>query len=185
MNIYKKIIIISKEFLEANVKKSGQNKYAGFKYFTLDDLEPTLIRLMDEYNIYIEFNFEEHSATATIINIDQPEEIRILKSPMPKLDLKGANPIQEMGSQQTYLRRYFLLNIFHISEPDFFDATMGKKEQELRNKIKAKFNEDVKSGKTSAQDIYNFFPEAKQINSLSYEQLTELYKKVVMEVENV
>lgn len=181
MNIYKKIITISKNFLEAKVKKSGNNKYAGFKYFTLDDLEPVLINLMDEYNLYIEFNFNESSASATIINIDNPEETRVITSPMPKLDLKGANSIQEMGGQQTYMRRYFLLNIFHICEPDLFDATIGKYDEEIKLQIKSKLKKIVENGKTTKNEILEKFPEIKKIESLNMNQLKCLNQKIKTE----
>lgn len=178
MNIYKKILTISKEFMETNPKKSGQNKYAGFKYFTLEDLSPLLIRLMDKYNLYIEFNFSETSAKATIINIDAPEETREITSPMPKLDLKGANAIQEMGGQQTYIRRYFLLNIFHISEPDFFDATLGKDEKEIKEIIKTKIRKTVKEGEMSARDINAQYPELKHLDKMNIKELRELNSKI-------
>lgn len=178
MNIYKKIITISREFMETRVKKSGHNKYAGFKYFTLDDLEPVLINLMDKYNLYVEFNFSDTSAKATIINVDAPEETREITSPMPKLDLKGANAIQEMGGQQTYMRRYFLLNIFHISEPDFFDATLGKEEQELKEKIKPKLKKLVDGKIMTVKEINDKFPEIKMLDKLNLNQLRELNRKI-------
>lgn len=179
MNIYKKIITISKEFLSAKVKKSGQNKYAGFKYFTLDDLEPVLINLMDKYNIYVEFNFLETSASATVINIDNPEETRVITSPMPKLDLKGANQIQEMGGQQTYMRRYFLLNIFHICEPDLFDATLGKESSSsLKEKIREKLHSLLSQGNITPDKLKEKYPEIQSMEKLNAHQLKSLYEKI-------
>ena len=45
MNIYEKIQLVKEEILESNLKKSGENKFAGFKYYELADFLPTIIKL--------------------------------------------------------------------------------------------------------------------------------------------
>ena len=41
MSIYKKIQTVKQKILEANLKKTGENTYAGFKYYELADFTPT------------------------------------------------------------------------------------------------------------------------------------------------
>lgn len=60
-------------------------------------------------------------AILTIINCDNPEEKVEYHSEVKKLDLKGANDIQNYGGVQTYLRRYLYMNAFDIVEADMFD----------------------------------------------------------------
>jgi hypothetical protein len=43
MNIYEKVQKIKLELLEANIKKSGNNKFSGFKYYELGDFMPHII----------------------------------------------------------------------------------------------------------------------------------------------
>ena len=43
MNIYEKLTVAKKTILEANLKKSGENKFAGFKYYELSDITPKII----------------------------------------------------------------------------------------------------------------------------------------------
>ena len=52
MSIYKKIQIVKEKILTANLKKTGENKYAGFKYYELADFTPTIIKLCNEVGLF-------------------------------------------------------------------------------------------------------------------------------------
>lgn len=52
MNIYEKIQKVKEEFLAKNIKKSGQNKFAGFNYYELSDITPPLIELCNKYKLF-------------------------------------------------------------------------------------------------------------------------------------
>jgi hypothetical protein len=124
LNIYKKMQSVKKKLIEANLKKTGENKYAGFKYYELSDFLPTIAKLCDEIGLFtkIDFDFANDDANLTIVNIDKPEETLVYHSPIRNLELKGCNQIQALGGVQTYSRRYLYMNAFDITENDMFDS---------------------------------------------------------------
>jgi len=48
-NVYWKLSKIRLELQNRQLKKSGQNKFAGFKYYELGDILPTINELSDKY----------------------------------------------------------------------------------------------------------------------------------------
>lgn len=123
MNIYEKIELIKKELLEANLKKSGENKYAGFKYYELADFLPTIINLCNDHKLFTRISFTREMAILEVRNIEEPSEVVEYTSPMEQLELKGCNKVQALGGTETYLRRYLYQACFDIIENDLFDAT--------------------------------------------------------------
>ena len=130
MNIYEKIQHVKKEFLEKNIKKSGQNKFAGFSYYELSDITPTIIELCNKYKLFTAFRFNQEEAILEIVNVEEPKEVQLYSSPMEELELKGCNKIQALGGTETYQRRYLYMAAFDIIENDLFDKTSGDKNDE-------------------------------------------------------
>lgn len=140
LNIYQKINKIRIEFLQANVKKTGINRFAGFKYFELADIVPVVLPIMDKYNITHIFSFDEEYATLTLVDNESGRDDEqsyppmdtydtvVFKSPMRKLSVKGMNEIQALGGVETYQRRYLYMMFLDIVEADIFDATNGQDE---------------------------------------------------------
>jgi hypothetical protein len=131
MNIYTKIQNIKEKLLEANLKKTGENKYAGFSYYELADFLPTIIKLCNEEKLFTKITFSNEEAFLTIVNAEKPEEKETYTSPMRELELKGCNSIQALGGVETYQRRYLYMSAFDIVENDMFDAQDTKTEKEL------------------------------------------------------
>ena len=50
-NIYSKMQKARCEFQEKPLKKSGHNKFAGYRYFELADFLPTINSLLEKYNL--------------------------------------------------------------------------------------------------------------------------------------
>ena len=122
MNIYEKIQLIKKELLEANLKKTGENKFAGFKYYELADFLPTIINLCNEHKVFTRVSFNNEEATLEVRNIEEPSEVIVYTSPMEQLELKGCNKVQALGGTETYNRRYLYQACFDIIENDMFDS---------------------------------------------------------------
>ena len=97
MSIWKKIQIVKQKILEANLKKTGENKFSGFKYYELADFTPTIINLCNEVGLFTKFTFDNEMATLEIINSDKSDQKEIYTSPMRELQLKGCNDIQALG----------------------------------------------------------------------------------------
>lgn len=137
MSIYKKIQIVKQKLLESNLKKSGENKFAGFKYYELADFTPTIIKLCNEVGLFTKISFDNETATLVIINSDKPEQKEEYTSPMRALELKGCNQIQALGGVETYSRRYLYMSAFDIIENDMFDAQSGEQRAEIKKVSKA------------------------------------------------
>ena len=136
MSIWKKIQIVKQKILEANLKKTGENKFSGFKYYELADFTPTIINLCNEVGLFTKFTFNNEMATLEIINSDKSEQKEIYTSPMRELQLKGCNDIQALGGVETYSRRYLYMSAFDIIENDMFDPIVGKKDENpVKNKV--------------------------------------------------
>lgn len=130
MNIYEKIQLIKKELLEANLKKTGENKFAGFKYYELSDILPKIIELCNEHKIFTRVSFDKEQAVLELRNIEAPEEAIYYTSPMEELELKGCNKVQALGGTETYSRRYLYMACFDIIENDMFDGTTAEVNEE-------------------------------------------------------
>lgn len=134
MSIWKKIQIVKQKILEANLKKTGENKFSGFKYYELADFTPTIINLCNEVGLFTKFTFNNEMATLEIINSDKADQKEIYTSPMRELQLKGCNDIQALGGVETYSRRYLYMSAFDIIENDMFDSIAGKDEKIVKDK---------------------------------------------------
>jgi len=128
-NIYEKIQIVKSKLLEANIKKSGLNRFANYSYYELADLTPYIIKFCKEVGLFTQITFANGDATLIIRNIDKPEEFEQYVSPMKELELKGCNQIQALGGVETYSRRYLYLSAFDIIENDMFDSVVSEEEK--------------------------------------------------------
>lgn len=135
MSIWKKIQVVKQKLLEANLKKSGENKFSGFKYYELSDFTPTIIKLCNEVGLFTKFTFSNEEAKLIIINCDKQDQKEEYTSPMRELQLKGCNDIQALGGVETYSRRYLYMSAFDIVENDMFDAVAGKEENKEQKKV--------------------------------------------------
>lgn len=128
------------EFQEKPLKKSGHNKFAGYRYFELADFLPTINNLLDKYNLCSAISFDSDIATLTIINSENTDEKLTFTSPMSEANLKGCHSVQNLGAVQTYLRRYLWVNAFEIVEQDGLEATTGKSDNTTTSKTQANVN---------------------------------------------
>ena len=125
-NIYTKLMEVRVKFHSLELKKSGLNKFAGFKYYELGDFLVPATKLLQEANLCPMISFNNELAILTLINGDEPTEQITFTSPMRDLELKGTNAVQNLGGVQTYLTRYLYIQLLNIVEADVFDATSGK-----------------------------------------------------------
>lgn len=142
MNIYQKIAKVRVDLQNLNIKKSGFNKFANFDYFTLEDILPTINKLMKDNGLLSMFSMGTINSSLVIINVDDPNEMVTFECPNADADIKGCTPVQCLGGEITYLKRYLYLNAFEIVEGDVLDALVGtdklvtdKKQEKLANKV--------------------------------------------------
>ena len=124
-NIYQKLMQVRTEFHQLELKKSGHNKFANFKYFELGDFLVPATKLLNNNGLCPIVTFSNDLAKMVVVNTDNPEEMIEFTSPMRDLELKGANSMQSLGGIETYQTRYLYIQLLNIVESDSFDAVSG------------------------------------------------------------
>lgn len=132
-NVYQKLIKAREQFLNSDVQKTGKNMHLSFKYFELDDIVPTAIRIFATIGLVPVVNFTTDTATMTIVNTDNPEDNVAFMAPFNQIapivsntGKQATNEMQALGSSITYIRRYLYMMALDICESDSIDANAGK-----------------------------------------------------------
>jgi hypothetical protein len=126
--VYAKLQKCRVELQNMELKKSGHNKFAGYRYFELGDFLPAVNTLFDIYGLAYSLQFDREMATMFIIDVDTGSSIKFT-CPMEQAILKGCMPVQNLGASITYLTRYLLVMALAISEHDAVDASEPTKEK--------------------------------------------------------
>lgn len=121
------------ELQNLKLKKSGENKFAKFKYFELGDFLPAVNKMFAENNMFSNFSIQGDTATLTIIDCDD-KTTQTFTSNIADADVKGCTAIQSLGAVHTYLKRYLYLNALEIVESDALDKMTGSKDFQIENK---------------------------------------------------
>ena len=135
-NVYQRLLAARSKFLDANVEKSGKNMHLSFKYFELEDIVPTAIRIFNEVGLISVVNFTPDVATMEIINTENPDESVSFVAPFNQIapivsnttGKQATNEMQALGSSITYMRRYLYMIALDICESDSIDANLGNGE---------------------------------------------------------
>jgi len=127
MKVFKKLQQARVALLDANLKKSGKNKFAGFEYFELGDFMPTINKIFLDIGLCGVVHFTNDYAILTIYDADsEAAECIDFRSPMVFASNPKGQAIQDLGSTHTYLRRYLWLLAMDIVESDTVDALPQK-----------------------------------------------------------
>ena len=125
MNLTQKIQEIRLRINALNLKKSGENKYAGFKYYELGDFLPQTNQLCKELGMLPVFAIKDDMAFLQVIDTDKPEQSMGFTSPIADAQVKGTTPVQSLGAVHTYLKRYLYINFLELTEGDVLDSQVG------------------------------------------------------------
>ena len=112
---------------QMELKKSGHNKFAGYRYFELSDFLPAVNEIFDKLGLCHTIEFTNELATMFVIDIDKGGFAKF-SCPMAEANLKGCHPVQNLGASITYITRYLLVMALAICEHDALDATTGSDE---------------------------------------------------------
>ena len=164
MNIYQKLLDARLQLQDSELKKSGNNKFAGYKYFELGDFLPTVQRLFAVNGLCGVVSFGATVATLTITDMDKPEDQIFITSPMSTAALKGCHEVQNLGAVQTYLRRYLWVTAMEIVEHDALDASEPIKEVKVGEYPK-------KAGAKSGTDAWAAAPDYTKSAEVKKEQI--------------
>lgn len=139
-----------------NLSKTGDNKFANFKFFQLEDFITDVNEIFAKLGLHSEFNitpqiiaYEEsiayneegktlattkkpiikEMATLEITDVQKPEEVEIYEmevAPVMIGNNSKQNIYQAAGGRNTYYKRYLYMNALEIVESDESDATLGQ-----------------------------------------------------------
>lgn len=116
LNLHQKLMACRIDLQGCQLKKSGNNKFAGYDYFELQDFLPKINELFNKYGLIGITSFDSEYATLTICDTDKPAEQIVFSSPMAAASLKGCHEIQNLGATETYQRRYLYMIALEITD---------------------------------------------------------------------
>lgn len=126
--VYAKLQKCRVELQNMELKKSGHNKFQGYKYFELRDFLPAINTLFDVYGLCYSLQFDRDMANMFVVDVDTGSSIKFC-CPMEPAVLKGCQPVQNLGGSLTYISRYLLCLALAVSESDIVDASEPLKEK--------------------------------------------------------
>lgn len=126
-NVYQRLNDARSEFHSLQLKKTGHNKFAGYYYFELGDFLIPALNVFRNHGLFANVSFDADKASMIIRNVDKPDEVVTIYSPMGSAALKGCHEVQNIGAVETYQRRYLWVAALEIVEHDALDATTGNK----------------------------------------------------------
>ena len=109
------------KLLSVDMKKSGQNKFAGYSYFELGDFIPHVQTIFNDLGLCGVVSFTHSHAELTITDVEDGTVI-VVSTPMAEANLKGAHPIQNLGAVLSYQRRYLWMAAMELVEGDAIDS---------------------------------------------------------------
>lgn len=132
LNVWEKLNLAREMFAAKGITKNGINRYAKFKYYTLDDIVPAKLEIFKAVGLVDNITFTQDAALLTLLNVNNPSESILFSSPLAADESMISNPIQKLGAVQTYLRRYLYLLMLDIVEPETVDAISGQDEPKTK-----------------------------------------------------
>jgi hypothetical protein len=123
MSVYNKLQMARIQLQGKALSKSGNNKFAGYKYFELGDFLPAVQEIFDGLGLCGVVSFGKEEANLTIVDTENPADRIVISSPMSTAALKGCHEVQNLGAVQTYLRRYLWVTAMEIVEHDALDSS--------------------------------------------------------------
>ena len=129
-NVFEKLNLARKKFLETNVEKSGTHNKLMYHFFELEDIVPAAISIFNELGLFAQESFSADQASMTVYNTDNPSEaapvftipFRVIEPILSKSGDKVINEAQCMGASVTYYRRYLWQIVLDITEHDEMDS---------------------------------------------------------------
>jgi hypothetical protein len=125
MSVYKKLQEARVMLHHTQLNKSGKNKFANFNYFELGDFIPQVTDIFNKVGLCGVVSFTGDTAYLTIHETEGDGFITFT-SPLVYASVEKTQPIQNLGSTHTYLRRYLWLMCMEITENDVVDSVEPK-----------------------------------------------------------
>lgn len=131
--VYEKLQQARLKLQSIELKKSGHNKFAGYRYFELADFLPTVNQIFAELKLCHTLEFYPDVAIMRVVDSENGGDIKF-SCPMAEANLKGCHPVQNLGASITYITRYLLVMAMAIVEHDAIDSSEPIREEKKSNK---------------------------------------------------
>lgn len=183
LSTMKRLQIARAAVQESGLKKTGFNQFSNYYYFQLEDFLPNATRVFKEVGLTPVFTLQHSDsesgisrdyAELTIYNSDNPDD-HPLSFQCPYADANNSkNPVQNLGSTITYLRRYLYMMALDLSETDIIDSTSGSPEDHSSENAKKRAMPNI-SGKQAEliQKLYTPEEIKTMMRKLKHNDLTE------------
>ena len=183
-----RIISIRVKLQNSKLKKSGNNKFAGFDYFELADFLPRLNELMLEEGINDLFTIEGDEVALTLLRGEEEQTYKMpfinFSVPVNKSGQPSMQEIQYLGALNTYYKRYLYLNAFGITDGEVIDSMDNneykatKKATTEKKEVKAspKQIELIQSLVSDIPAMLNYY-KVENIEDLTIQQASEIITK--------
>ena len=132
MSIYRKLAAAREDFHSRKLTKSGRNTFVKFNYFELGDFLVPGMDALKKQGLTPIVSFSEDMATITVFD-GEGQQI-VITSPIAPAEVKGAQPVQQLGAMQTYMRRYMWTLLLEIIEHEAVDTQRPLVNQALLDK---------------------------------------------------
>lgn len=184
MTLNEVIIKIRVDLQNSKIKKSGQNKFAGFSYYELSDFLPKLNELMAREGVNDCVTVIDDKVRLTLIKGDERQNYD-----MPYYQFntpKGMQDIQYLGALMTYYKRYLYLNAFGITDGEIIDS-MDNSELEVTSAPKPPKAKKAKSSEWRDKvmaGLEKYGVDKKEfaaVNNLNTSSTEEQFKAVYLE----
>lgn len=126
--VLKKLMDARLQLHGMGLEKTGENKFAGYKYFELGDFLVPAQKIFADLGLCGVVSFTADIASLTITDLEDGSST-VITSPMGSANLKGCHEVQNIGAVETYQRRYLWVAAFEIVEHDALDATTGSEKK--------------------------------------------------------
>lgn len=122
-NIYRKLQKARRLLSDLGLKPTGKNTYVGFEYWELSDFMPATQRIFDDLGLIGLMNTLADPPELQIVNIDDPAgEVIKFRMKYGKAEIKGAQEIQMIAGEKSYLRRYLWVDALELTVSDLVDS---------------------------------------------------------------
>jgi hypothetical protein len=125
MSVYKKLQEARVKLHTTQLNKSGENKFAKFKYFELGDFIPQVTEIFNKVGLCGVVSFTSDTAYLTV-HETKGDGFITFTTPLVYASVEKTQPIQNLGSTHTYIRRYLWLMAMEIVENDVVDSVEPK-----------------------------------------------------------
>jgi hypothetical protein len=189
LNIYEKINKVRLGWVNLKVKPTGKNAYTKVNYFEEGDLIPNGVKLSEEFRLCPLFDLTDKEISKMVIYDVDSEKTHTFTLDRAEAGLKGVTPIQNLGAEITYLKRYLWRIYLEAVEGDALDGNNGSGNLETNDEFSQldHINFLIQDTKFTIDTVYDWiekkYKKRTPIDELTKSQFSELKNSLLSAVK--